>query len=174
MKESRLTSVTSVTESMTVKKPLSDKVFSLNVTSVTQNSNFSNLSPNSLPETLTPLESEISTKENVTVVTDEAQTLTQQGLGCVTSGVTLVVTDKTTENTKSQAQQGTQPGVTSATHSPVDVTHPVIDAHSQAFLPGDRVKHSRYGLGTMESQVKSEWYCRWDEFGEEMQKILSL
>ena len=106
-------------------------------------------------ETLIKPDTEISTKENVTVVTQEAQTLTQQGVGCVTSGVT-VVTDKTTENTKSQAQQGTQPGVTSATHSPVDVTHPVIDTHSQVFLPGDRVKHSRYGLGTMESQVKGE------------------
>ncbi|MFM7192072.1 MAG: DUF3987 domain-containing protein [Microcystaceae cyanobacterium] len=141
-----VTSVTSVTDSVTHNKPLPDKVSSLSVTSVTQNSNFSNFSPNPLPDTLTPSESEISIKESVTVVTHEAQTLTQQGLGCVTSGVTPAVTDKTTKETETYTGQDLHSTVTSVTDS-------VTDNVTPDFQVGD---HNRYDWNEVMAGIDSE------------------
>jgi hypothetical protein len=40
------------------------------------------------------------------------------------------------------------------------------------FVPGERVSHPSYGLGTME-EVDGEWYCLWDTLSGGQMRLIT-
>jgi hypothetical protein len=151
-----VTSVTKCHNVVTDAKPSHSKDLELSVTSVTTFSTFSQTTKINDQTS----DDDFLNKKSVTVVTDEPQTLTQQGLGCVTD-LCQVVTDETVKNSQTLTEQALQ-----------SVTDVVTDTSPLVFIPGDRVRHPSYGLGIV-NEIDGEWYCLWDTLSGGQMRLIT-